>query len=625
MRLTTLMCLVRDLGLLRQALVAAALTLCAVQAGADTPPWPAVHYTYFADNKPLSAVLNDFASSFSLSIYMPRSLDARVNGRFDEATPTAFLDRITGVYGLQWFTHAGTLYVSRTSDATVRMIPMAGTGGQNLTKLLQDLGVLDSRFGWGELPQQHVVAVSGPPAYVQLVASTVASLPQTHEGVVMEVFRLRHASVVDRRITYRDQQVTTPGVARILRDLVMGGGSATIQTRTRSLPNSFAAAPALVSNPAQAMGLLDGAGGTQSGGQTGAGAGAGSTAPSGTPRTAGGEGGAERVVSTVPPTIEADPRTNSILVRDVPDRMPMYARLIAELDVAAPLVEIEAMIIDVNTSHLKDLGIAWNAVMGNQGAAVGYGNVSSSLDTNTLSVILAGAGSGVNPGTILPNSAAYFLAHLQLLEQQGYASIEGRPSVLATDNVGAVIDLSKTFYIQTTSQNTALVTPVTAGTTLNVTPRVIGQGDRQLVHLTVDIDDGQIQTQTTVGNLPTVDDATLSTEADVRKGESLLIGGYNTMQTSTSRSKVPGLGDLPIIGAMFSNSTAQTQKTTRLFLIRTKVVDPENLHAGESGLLAVPAMPTSDPLVLLPDPMEPRPATAPPASTRVQNNARAAS
>ncbi len=599
--------------------LAALLVLWTGQACADTPPWPTVEYTYFADNKPLSAVLDDFAASFSLSIYMPRGLDARVNGRFDEATPTAFLDRLTGVYGLQWFTHAGTLYISRTSDATVRMIPTSGASGQNLTKLLQDLGVLDSRFGWGELPQQHVVAVSGPPEYVRLVASTVAALPQAHDGVVMEVFRLRHASVVDRRITYRDQQVTTPGVARILRDLVMGGASATIQTRTRPLPNSFAAAPALVPDASLAMAALQGGRGAAPGGQSRGGAVA--SSPSGT--TKGSDRRSERVTSSVSPTIEADPRTNSILVRDVPDRMPMYAKLIAELDVAAPLVEIEAMIIDVNTSHLKDLGISWNAVMGNQGAAAGFGNVSAPTDSNTLSVILAGAGSGVNPGTILPNSAAYFLAHLQLLEQQGYASIEGRPSVLATDNVGAVIDLSKTFYIQTTSQNTALVTPVTAGTTLNVTPRVIGHGGKQLVHLTVDIDDGQIQTQATVGNLPTVDDATLSTEADVRKGESLLIGGYNTVQTTNTHSKVPGLGDLPFIGGMFSNSTAQTQKTTRLFLIRTKVIDPENLHAGDAAPAPGAALPHPGPM----EPVPPIPAAAAsvPAAARAQNNARAAS
>jgi multiple sugar transport system permease protein len=82
--------------------------------------------------------------------------------------------------------------------------------------------VLEPRFGWGELPEQGVVVVSGPPAYVRLIEATLAALPSAPGGQQVRVFRLKHAAVDDRIINYRDREITTPGVANILRNLVLG-------------------------------------------------------------------------------------------------------------------------------------------------------------------------------------------------------------------------------------------------------------------------------------------------------------------------------------------------------------------------------------------------------------------
>ena len=189
-----------------------------------------------------------------------------------------------------------------------------------------------------------------------------------------------------------------------------------------------------------------------------------------------------------------------------------------------------------------------------------------------ISAFLGTAGAGANPSTILSNASTYFISRLRLLEQQGDASIQARPSILTTENIGAVIDLSETAYIQTTSERTALVTPVTAGTTLRVTPRLIGQGVDSAIRLSVDIEDGQIQTGTGSSVLPTVRRGVVSTEASVKRDESLLIGGYNSVQTVKGKDKIPILGDIPLLGVLFSNASDQIQRRERLFLIRTKVV-----------------------------------------------------
>lgn len=533
--------------------LAAGLALSHPRADAGPVPWPDAAYSYYAESKPLSAVLTEFATGFSLSLSIPPGMDTPVSGRFNLRNPTAFIDRLAGVYGFTWFTHGGTLFVSSNKDVVSRSMSTAIPGmGGSLRQVLTDLKILDSRFGWGELPEQGVVVVSGPPAYVQLVESTVASLPRTPGGLQVAVFRLKHASVDDRSISYRDREITTPGVATVLRNLVSGSG-ANVATRLGPVANLAAAlSPYSATSPTPS--------------EAGKAATPASPTPNGPTATVSGNS------ARVRPSIQSDPRINAIIIQDTPDRIPIYQQLIAALDVATPLIEIEAMIIDVNTSRLQELGISWNAVTRGGGTALGFGNVDQAADKTTISAFIGSAGAGANPSTVLSNASTYFISRLRLLEQQGDASIQARPSILTTENVGAVIDLSETAYIQTTSERTALVTPITAGTTLRVTPRLTNPTDDSAVRLYVDIEDGQIQSAATSGGLPTIRRGVVSTEASVRKDESLLIGGYNSVQTVKGKDKIPILGDIPYLGALFSNASDQIQRRERLFLVRAKIV-----------------------------------------------------
>jgi type III secretion protein C len=585
-------------------------------ASAGPPPWQDAPFTFYAERKPLRTVLREFAAAFSLSVQMPDDLSGSVNGRFSTSSPTEFIDRLGSTYGFVWFTHAGTLFISRTQDMVVRSIAGGATGaGNKLKQVLTDLKVLDPRFGWGDLPDQGIVIVSGPPAYVQLVESTIKALPRTPGGQQVAVFRLKHASVEDRTISFRERQIVTPGIAQILRNLVLGTNNS-IGQRGPGDPSGNADAGL---NPAVAA-LASRLAVAPSGPNEGLQPGMAGTASAGRPVGTADQGAALPNIGLgrLRPSIQADPRINAVIVQDTPDRIPIYAELIAQLDVPTPLIEIEALIIDVNTNRLEELGISWSSVSRGGGTALGFGNTSQT--TGAISIIQAARGAGVNPSsTIVANSAEFFVARLRLLEQQGDASIQARPSILTTENVGAVIDLSETFYIQTTSERAALVTPVTAGTTLRVTPRLTGEGATQKVRLSVDIEDGQIQQQNPVGNIPTVRRGTVSTEASVMRDESLLIGGYNSVQTITGVDKVPLLGDLPIIGTLFSNSSTQVQRRERLFLIRPTVIGDgartvvsETPAAGGGASVPAAAFPAVAPTAA-PASAPPRTATVPPA------------
>ena len=141
------------------------------------------------------------------------------------------------------------------------------------------------------------------------------------------------------------------------------------------------------------------------------------------------------------PSIQTDPRLNAVIIQDIPERMALYERLIAQLDVPTPLIEIEALIIDINSERVRELGINW-AISGDN-FALGYGATSAQPGQGTFGFSLAGGAS-----TLSAVAGSRLLAQVRLLETQGDARIQSRPSVLTLDNLGALLDLSETFYIR---------------------------------------------------------------------------------------------------------------------------------------------------------------------------------
>lgn len=579
-------------------------------------PWPQAPYAQFVKSKSLDRVLTEFASSFSLGVSLPNGLDQIVSGRFNTATPTEFLNRLGRQYGLTWYVHNGVLHVARVRDTVVKAVAIPTVGGNNsVRQVLTDLQVFEPRFGWSEIPEQGMAIVTGPRSYVELVERTIAALPQAPGGQQVVMFRLRYASVDDRVISYRDREIVVPGVATVLRNLMQmnvpgtvrtvagsgaASGMASMGASLGSARSGNAAGPAGVglsaeasgiapspgANPAAAGGVSGpGGGGASSGGgaagSVGSGMNASASAGNAGANPTGSGGGVVSMQSRPRPSIQSDARLNAIIIQDAPDRIPLYTSLIAQMDVPAPLIEIEALIVDVNTSSLEELGIAWGTRYAKGTGAAGFGSVTATPDGNTISLIKGSATTALATptATVLDTASNYLVARIRALEQRGDASIQARPSILTSENIGAVIDLSETVFIQTTAERTALVTPVTAGTTLRVTPRLSQLGDSPAIFMTVDIEDGQVQSGSS-GSLPSIRKGVVSTEATLTGEQSLLIGGYNSEQRVVGKSKVPLLGDMPGLGALFSNRSDAVQRRERLFLLKARVVNAQQIASA---------------------------------------------
>jgi type III secretion protein C len=538
--------------------LAVALAMCCLHGAALAAPpgnWKDNGYGYSATDTPLKKVLSDFARSFGVELKMSGEFPENVNGRIQANTAVEFLDRLGTLQRFQWFVYNNVLYVSPNSDATVERIEVDVESADQIKPALIGLGLYDPKFGWGELGESGSISVSGPSEYIRLVKQLIQRKEQLRKDEYEAmVFKVKYASVDDRTFKVRDQTVTTPGIASMLKSMIASAGS--------SSGKRYKVANAL-NLPSERMSAGDPGNFLQSllpGASTGVpsqlpqpGAPAGNVPTAGAAQQA---DASERAGSNGGPQVVGDVRTNSIIVYDVPRKRDYYQRLIASLDTPQKLIEIEAYIVDVNRERLSEFGADFS--------------IGSTKNIGIGSVATLGAGALSNT-TLLVQNLGKFLVRLQMLESKGDARMLAKPSVLTLENLTAVLDLSHTVYIKSTGERVADVKEVTAGTLLRVTPRTIDDEGVSRIGLTVDIEDGSINAIPN-SDTPEVQKSTINTQTVLDNQESLVIGGYDVDATGNKISGIPGLSRVPVVGGLFSTTQTNTQSRQRLFIITPRIV-----------------------------------------------------
>lgn len=514
---------------IRSALFALSASSLSFNLYAHTPDsWKEGAYAYAADNTSLRTVLQDFATSHSVTLNVPADFDGNVQGRLRADSPIDFLNRLGLQFRFQWFVYNDTLYVSRQSDQISRRIKVSADAAPDLKQALTDVGLLEPKFGFGELPDDGVVIVTGPPEYVSLVQDFSAKDKDKKADKQMMVFPLKYASVADRNIQYRDKTILVPGVATILAELLgqKSGRSASGSQQTAGSDNGMKGRMEQQIRD-QSDSILNDLVNSQTSG----------------PKS-------DEDDDELHPFVSADVRNNALLIRDDPSKRDQYQSLVSQIDIPQKLVEIDAMIVDVDRKSLNELGANLRGTFGN---------------------ITAGSALFRGGSSLFVTDYNRFFSQIQALEGSGNASVVANPSILTLENQPAVIDLSDTAFITATGERVVNIEPVTAGTSLQVVPRAIGRGQHQTVQLEVDIEDGKVDRDDE--NKATGDQkVTISTQALVQENGSLVMGGIHSRETGDISHRIPLLGDIPYIGHLFSYSRHETNQRERLFIITPHLI-----------------------------------------------------
>ena len=299
-----------------------------------------------------------------------------------------------------------------------------------------------------------------------------------------------------------------------------------------------------------------------------------------------------------------DARTNTLFVQDVPSRLEEVRRLIAKIDVAVRQVMIEARIVEANDSFSKNLGVrlGWNdatfLLTGNppgsrlpgttdritfSGNIIGSGQrtpqtpiTPTGYFPDAYSVILPAAGLNNFPAgsvafSIFNQSLTKFInLELSALEADGAGKIIASPRVLTADQAEAVIEQGTEIpYQQATSSGATSVSFRKAVLSLKVKPQITPEGN---VIMTLDVN--KDQAGAIIANVGRqIDTKHVKTEILVENGGTVVIGGIYEQNDRKDITKVPLLGDLPFLGALFRNTSSSSVKTELLIFITPRIMN----------------------------------------------------
>lgn len=580
------------------ALAALGALLAAGAALAMPIPFADREVQLTAREQPIAGFAQDLFGRLDIPVQVSPSVRGAVNGSFSGPAERTWR-QIARAFNLVEYYDGTVLHIYSPADLATRTLPLAPAAAQRVLRAVGDMRLPDARNTLRTTREGTLVA-SGTRRFIEQVeeiarATAVSERTGTPSGV--KVFYLRYAWAQDVNISFGGRQVMLPGVASIVRALMTNDSRSQVVVSNHETPSP---------------GTVPGIRGQRSGRGSGAGGGT-LGGPDANPYLAsapivaqafgvplpGSAGAAAAAAQTTAPPhpvvvaaapdqvrVEADSRLNAVVVRDAPERLAQYEQLIAALDVEPQSLEIEATIIDLNTEKLRELGINWRLTRGRGSLLFGRGDASDlRLTPQTPVGEITPSGLGGFVSAVL-GGANEFISRINALQQQGAARIVSSPQVLTLSNVEAVFDNSSTFFVRVAGRDDVDLFNVSAGTTLRVTPHVFKDNNQVRIKLLVSIEDGVISGER-VDTLPVVNRSAVNTQALIFEGESLLVGGITREASADDVTQVPVLGDIPVLGHLFRNTSRNTTRIERLFLIQPRLAGRRSPNANPAG--AAPA------------------------------------
>jgi type IV pilus assembly protein PilQ len=272
-------------------------------------------------------------------------------------------------------------------------------------------------------------------------------------------------------------------------------------------------------------------------------------------------------------SVVVDDRTNTLIIRDATDKIDGILALIDSLDQPNPQVVIEARIVETTRTFSQAIGTTWGF---NAAADAQHGTTTGlkfpNYITSSGSVNLAQPGNGqiqIIMGDVLDAFNLNFA--LQAAESNGLVKVVSSPKVTAQNNEKAHIQSGIMIPIQTVANNTVTVQYIDATLSLDVTPQITAEGT---VLLDIDLKKREPLSGINLqgGNNAPISTRDAKTRVMVRDGGTTVIGGIYQMTDNTQRNGIPGLSKIPIIGALFRNSSINDQHDELLIFITPRII-----------------------------------------------------
>lgn len=277
--------------------------------------------------------------------------------------------------------------------------------------------------------------------------------------------------------------------------------------------------------------------------------------------------------------ITADEATNSLVITAQPNVMNSLEKVIDKLDIRRPQVLVEAIIAEVQDGNGLDLGVQWTGK---------HGGVQFGATGMPISQVKSGAIKGTSfTGMATGFFNGDFGALMTALSTDGKNDILSTPSVVTLDNKEASFNVGQDVPVLSGSQTTSgdnvfnSVERKTVGTKLKIVPQI---NDGDIIHLKIEQEVSSVDASATEDASlgPTFNTRTINNEVMVHSGQTVVLGGLMENVTKQNVSKVPLLGDLPLVGQLFRYTSQDTSKRNLMVFIHTTVLRDDDSYSASS-------------------------------------------
>lgn len=287
--------------------------------------------------------------------------------------------------------------------------------------------------------------------------------------------------------------------------------------------------------------------------------------------------------------VSVDERTNVLVVKDTADVISSIKRMLDILDIPVKQVVIEARMVTIDDGFDEALGVRWGVTKndghGNSTSGSIEGNDGSGNNNGGSTITRPTADDRLNVNLPVTNAAgtlAFQVARLadgtlldlelSALEKESKAEIIASPRVTTANQKPALIEQGTEIpYVESSSSGATSVTFKKAVLSLKVTPQITPD-NRVILDLTVTQDTKGETVPTGTGDAVSINAQSITTQVLVNNGETLVLGGIYQQTIKSDVTKVPLLGDIPGLGALFRKTTSENKKRELLIFVTPKIV-----------------------------------------------------
>jgi len=291
--------------------------------------------------------------------------------------------------------------------------------------------------------------------------------------------------------------------------------------------------------------------------------------------------------------ILADSRSNTLIIRDVPQVLPVLDNLLRQLDRKSQQVEIEARVVAANRSFSREIGTQLALALGTHNSTFGGASaVGTSPITHTPAPpLFTGTSTGgvtppsgampllTNLGAATPTSGFSYIFQnanfaideiITAAEERGVGKLISKPKVITQNNQKAIVKQGTKIPVQTIVNNTVSVQFVDAVLELDVIPQITADGT---IYMDVDVKNDAIDSSIPrVQGIPAIDTQESNTKVLIADGGTVVIGGVIVTQQRTDVQQVPLLGSLPVVGNLFKHTTVSSTAQELLFFLTPRIL-----------------------------------------------------